>query len=92
MTEIRESMEAKIETLILELCATRGAGRTICPSEVARALAGQDADWRAVMDDVRRVGAGLMRQGRIVISQPGTPVDPGTVKGPIRFGLVQSPR
>ena len=38
---------------ILSAVKTRGAGKTICPSEVARTLA---HDWRALMPDVRRVG------------------------------------
>lgn len=39
------------------------------------------------MEHVRRIGADLMQQGRIEITQRGNPFDPGTTKGPIRFGL-----
>ena len=36
--------EAAIEETMLRLVAERGPGKTICPSEVARALAGSDPD------------------------------------------------
>ena len=84
--KVRLSQEL-IETVILELCHKRGVGKTICPSEVARAIAGQDGDWRSLMDDVRAVGAKISNNGQIEITQKGQPVDLDTVKGPIRFGL-----
>ena len=76
----------------LRLCIQRCAGKTICPSEAARALTGKEDDWRAKTEHVRRVGADLMQQGRIEITQRGNPVDPDTAKGPIRFGLSQKQR
>ena len=79
--------QEQIETVIFEICHKRGVGKTICPSEVARAIAGQDGDWRSLMDDVRAVGAKMSNNGQIEITQKGQPVDLDTVKGPIRFGL-----
>ena len=64
----------------------RGAGKSICPSEVARALA---SDWRAMMDDVRAVAADLAATGEIAVTQKGVPVDARTVKGPIRLRMSQ---
>ncbi len=77
----------QIERLILELCTKRGPEKTICPSEVARALVSQDEEWRPHMDKVRSAGRKLMRDGLIVVSQRGVPIDPDQSKGPIRFGL-----
>jgi hypothetical protein len=72
------------ETL-LNLVNQRGPGKTICPSEVARAL---DADhWRDLMPAVRAVGTQLADEGAILILQKGQPVNPRTAKGPIRYGL-----
>jgi hypothetical protein len=73
-----------IETEIATQVAARGAGKTICPSEVARALSVQ---WRASMPDVRRVAGEMVRDGRIVATQGGVSVDPETARGPIRLGL-----
>jgi len=69
---------------ILKAVAARGAGKTICPSEVARTLA---QDWRALMPDIRRVAQRLQDQGQITATQRGHPVDAETARGPIRLGL-----
>jgi hypothetical protein len=74
---------------ILDLARRRGPGRTLCPSEVARALA---ADWRPLMPEVRRVAAGLVAAGRLRASQRGRPADPLRTKGPIRLGLPEDRR
>jgi hypothetical protein len=72
---------------ILELLAERDPDKTICPSEAARALAG-DSDFRPYMDPVREAAAKLADEGRIEVTQKGKPVKIGEVKGPIRLGLV----
>jgi deoxyribodipyrimidine photolyase-related protein len=79
-----------VSETILRLCAERGPAKTICPSEVARALASGDVDWRLLMPDVRRVAAGLARDGRIVVLQRGTPVDAVAARGAIRLRLPPS--
>lgn len=71
---------------ILRLCHARGAGKTICPSEVARSLAGPEA-WRGLMADVRRVATGLAREGEIAITKRGVPVEDPEGAGAIRLGL-----
>ncbi len=68
-----------IRDCLLRLLAERRAEATVCPSDVARALA---ADWRPWMPRVRTVAAG----GQVVISQRGIPVDPDSARGPIRIG------
>jgi hypothetical protein len=73
-----------IRAAILGLALDRGPGRSLCPSEVARALS---PDWRALMPEVRRVAGALQAEGRIVVTQRGAPVDPLTAKGAIRLGL-----
>lgn len=59
-------MDDAARATILRLVAARAAGATICPSEVARALAGDGGDWRAEMARVhnevdRMAAAGLVR-------------------------------
>jgi hypothetical protein len=69
---------------ILELLEQRDAGKTICPSEAARALGG-DEDFRPLMDLVRDAADELVKAGRIEVTQRGEPVDLDRAKGPIRL-------
>ena len=73
---------AEIEALILTLTADRGPGKSICPSEVARALR---PDWQALMTAVRQVACRLAAAGQIEILRKGRPVSPVDVKGVIRL-------
>ena len=72
-----------LEEAILTLLARRGAGKTICPSEVARAL--HPEDWEQWMDRTRAAGRRLVAQGKVVITQGGQVVDPSRARGAIRF-------
>lgn len=76
--------DADIEQAIAALLERRGPGKTVCPSEVARALAG-DRAFRPLMDDVRRVAGALADRGVVQATQRGVPVDPRTARGPIRL-------
>lgn len=76
-----------IEAKILELCRARGPDKTICPSEVARALGGDETDWRERMPAVRDAAGRLAEEGVIEVTQKGKPVDANGAKGPIRLGL-----
>ena len=77
------------ERVILELLTARGSGKTICPSEAARTLAGGNARpaWEALMEAVRAAALRLVEDGQIVVTQRGRVVDGGTAKGPIRLRL-----
>jgi Protein of unknown function (DUF3253) len=78
--------DAAIRGEILRLTAARGAERSVCPSEVARALAGgDDGPWRPLMGPVRRAAAGLARDGRVEILRKGKPVPPEAMRGVIRL-------
>lgn len=73
---------------ILGLAAARGPGKSICPSEAARAIAGQDEkQWRLLMKPLRAEAVAMAREGRIVILRKGKPVDPGSFKGVYRIAL-----
>ena len=81
---------ALLQGKILELCREREAGKSICPSEVARAMSGDPNDgatWRPLMRAVRKAAADLQDQGRITVLRNGKPVDIRTVKGVIRLAL-----
>lgn len=78
-------MDARLTAHILRLVSESGAGKTICPSDVARAERGDD--WRTLMKPVRRCAQKLAREGRIAIYRKGKAVDPEMFKGVIRLGL-----
>lgn len=76
-------MEAsRIEAEILALTEARGPAKSICPSEVARAL---DDDWRPLMTDVRQGAVRLAEAGHIEILRKGKPIEPSAIKGVIRL-------
>jgi hypothetical protein len=64
----REATREAIAAAIERLLAARAAGSSICPSEVARALAPAPA-WRALMPAVRDVARALARVGRLRVTQ-----------------------
>jgi Protein of unknown function (DUF3253) len=68
---------------ILDPLAQRDAGKTICPSEAARALAG-DA-FRDEMDTVREAAWELAGEGEIDVTQHGRRVAREGLRGPIRL-------
>jgi len=68
---------------ILRLTAARGPDKSICPSEVARALA--PGAWRPLLGAVRAEALRLAAAGRIEILRKGRPVAPEAVRGVIRL-------
>lgn len=79
---------AAITATMLDLVAQRGAGKTICPSEVARALGGPHPDgWGPLMQPIRRVAVSLAHAGRVAILRKGKPVDPDDFRGIYRLTL-----
>jgi hypothetical protein len=89
MADDPTDQRARAAESILALLAAGGPEKTICPSEAARALAG-DADFRSYMEPVRDAAAELARAGRLEVTQKGEPVTIGEVRGPIRLGLPRS--
>ena len=83
------AVDGALEEVILRLLAERGAGKTICPSEAARAVAASDerAAWEPLMEPARAAARRLVAAGRIVITQGGQVVDASTAKGPVRLRL-----
>lgn len=79
--------ETTIDQTILALIAQRGIGKSISPSEVARAIAGTDEKkWRLLMKPIRARAILLAEQEEIVISRKGKTVDPRNFKGVYRLG------
>jgi len=71
-----------LERAVVDLLAARARGATICPSEAARAVGGDD--WRPLMERARAAARRLVARGEVEITQGGRVVDPSTAKGPLR--------
>lgn len=94
----REILEARLR----ELLEKREWPKTICPSEVARALSKEELDqlnagtWRDAMDDVRSIVWDLRNSREVEILQKGEALDSNVsldeVRGPIRVRAKQSQR
>ncbi|MFC3694228.1 DUF3253 domain-containing protein [Chenggangzhangella methanolivorans] len=85
-------MSETIEDLVLRLAKERGEGKTICPTEAAKAAAGQrgEDDWQARLPGVKAAAVRLARRGSVSIYRKGKPVDPEDFKGIYRIGLPQT--
>jgi hypothetical protein len=79
--------DSALEQSVLELLAARDGGATICPSEAARAVGGED--WRPLMEPARAAARRLVADGEVEVVQGGRVVDPSTAKGPIRIRKVR---
>jgi len=69
------------KAVTLSLLASRAPDATICPSEVARAIA---SDWRGAMPAVHAAIDNLLRDGLVRLSWKGRPL--ATRSGPYRIG------
>lgn len=76
-------VDEKLTASIRDLLDARAASATICPSEAARAVGGED--WRDLMEPARRAARRLVAIGEVEITRRGQVVDPSTAKGPIRI-------
>jgi Protein of unknown function (DUF3253) len=85
--EVFQNRDESIARMIFTLLSKRQPAASICPSEVARALAQTEASWRALMPQVRAVAAQLAQSGRLQVTQGGQPVDATRARGPIRLRL-----
>lgn len=74
-----------ITDAIWSLLDARSASASICPSDVARALASDEDAWRALMPEVRRVAAGLADEGLLRVTRGNAVVDALAPGGPIRL-------
>ena len=79
----------QIEHTVVALLEARDPGKTICPSDAARALAG-DADFRPLMEPVRARAREMVARGDLEITQSGRVVDPDSARGAIRLRLPRS--
>ena len=80
-------IDVQLEEAIRAKLQQRAMDATICPSEVARDLGGDE--WRDLMEPARAAARRLVAAGEVEITQGGKVVDPSTAKGPIRIRKVR---
>ena len=85
-----EKPRATPEEAILSLLHQREPGKTICPSDAARAIAGPEG-FRPHMNEVREAAGRLVDRGRLEVTQKGRVIDLDSARGPIRLRLPQEP-
>ena len=77
--------DRRLERVTLELLRARGRGKSICPSEAARAAGGED--WKGLMEPARAAARRLAVRELVEIMQQGRVVDGSTARGPVRIRL-----
>jgi hypothetical protein len=82
----RTADDRAITDTIERLLQARRPDATICPSEVARDLIGDDGPWRAAMPALRAVAATMVEAGRLRVTRRGVDVEATSPGGPIRLG------
>lgn len=75
--------DPRLVASIRELLAQRDEGKTICPSEAARAVGGDE--WRELMQPARDAANELVGLGEVEVTQKGRVVDVATARGPVRI-------
>lgn len=78
-------MIKSVEETLFELLEAAGPGKSVSPEQVARAA--DSEAWHRQLGHVRNTAIGLARQGRLVITRKGKPVDPDALKGVYRLKL-----
>jgi hypothetical protein len=94
-----ETRDDPVARAILDLLKTLPPGRSIAPTQAARAVAAARAKpkdppdmWRRYLPAVRQQALHLARHGRIAILRKGHPVDPNApFKGVVRLALPEDP-
>lgn len=62
-------------------------GKSLCPSDIARALGGSHPDqWSRLMPGVRREAIEMAKSGLLVILRKGKVADPDDFRGVYRLG------
>ena len=68
---------------ILNLLSKRGADKTICPSEAARAMDGEN--WRDLMPMIHAVARALAEEAIVELRQGGERIGREAIVGPYRI-------
>lgn len=88
MTQSPSFSREALRATILDLLESPEAGKSISPTEAARALAGADErQWSRLMKPLRSVAIEMAKAGELVILRKARPVDPSDFRGVYRLAL-----
>jgi TetR/AcrR family transcriptional regulator len=79
--------DADIAQRTVELLRSRPPESSICPSDVARSLSSDEATWRGLMPQVRRVASDLAGQALVRITQGSVELSAGHLEHPLRGAI-----
>ena len=82
------AVDTALEDAIVELLNARARDASICPSEAAQCVGGDN--WQPLMEPARMAARRLVAQEKVQVTQGGRVVDPSRAKGPIRIRRFQS--
>ncbi len=86
---MKENDSAAADPLRTEMMHRIGAlalGKSLCPTEIARALEGSDtARWSGLMPAIRRLAVDMAKGGQVVILRKGKTADPDDFRGVYRL-------
>ena len=100
MADVNAHVSKLLLPHINNLLSSRHYPKTICPSEVARAIRPDDledlgiVDWRDLMPDIRQILWSMRERGEVQILQKGIILEDiqlHDIKGPIRARRIQDP-
>ena len=81
---IEEAIVGRLRSVIRALLRSRERGSSICPSDAARVVGGED--WRDVMPLAREVAFAMQLEGVVEVRQLGVRIDDSHgLRGPIRI-------
>jgi Protein of unknown function (DUF3253) len=63
--------DSALRSGILQSLKSRDRGKSICPSEIARALS-DDKDWHRLMPRIRKALIHLLREQRVIVTRGTT--------------------
>lgn len=100
MDETKPSVKYTILPHLNRLLSSRDHPKTICPSEVARAISARELealgleDWRDLMPEIRELLWDMRQRGEIEILQKGIVLEDleelQDIKGPIRARMAKN--
>ncbi len=77
-----------IQANIMQVLQATDAGKSICPTQIAKNLVPKDPKWARQTKNVRREAMKMAKEGQIEILRKGKPTDPNQdIKGVIRLRL-----
>lgn len=82
--------DALLEARLLQLLGALEPGKSICPSEVPRAITGEGGPWRSYLKRTRAIAGRLSESGKVCVLRHGKPVKPDAIRGVVR--LARGPR